>query len=60
MQITPAGAMVVGMAAGALSTLGFEYLTPFLDTRLGVRDSCGVHNLHGEVLARMEHVVHGE
>uniref|UniRef100_A0A6S8NC72 Ammonium transporter AmtB-like domain-containing protein n=1 Tax=Dunaliella tertiolecta TaxID=3047 RepID=A0A6S8NC72_DUNTE len=45
--ITPAGAMVVGMAAGALSTLGFEYLTPFLDTRLGVRDSCGVHNLHG-------------
>ncbi|KAF5839982.1 ammonium transporter family-domain-containing protein [Dunaliella salina] len=47
LPITPAGAMVVGMAAGGLGTLGFEYLTPFLDTRLGLRDTCGIHNVHG-------------
>uniref|UniRef100_A0A6S8NBN1 Ammonium transporter AmtB-like domain-containing protein n=1 Tax=Dunaliella tertiolecta TaxID=3047 RepID=A0A6S8NBN1_DUNTE len=47
LPITPAGAMVVGMAAGGLGTLGFEYLTPLLDTRLGLRDSCGIHNVHG-------------
>uniref|UniRef100_A0A7S3VS73 Ammonium transporter AmtB-like domain-containing protein n=1 Tax=Dunaliella tertiolecta TaxID=3047 RepID=A0A7S3VS73_DUNTE len=45
--ITPAGAMVVGMAAGALSTLGFEYLTPALNNKIGLRDTCGIHNLHG-------------
>jgi ammonium transporter Rh len=45
--MTPAGAMVVGLAAGALSVLGFQYLTPALNKHMGLRDTCGIHNLHG-------------
>ncbi len=47
LQVTPGGTLVVGLAAGGLSTLGFKYLTPILDTKLGLRDTCGIHNLHG-------------
>ena len=33
--------------AGMLSTWGFTYLSPFLEAKLGLKDTCGVHNLHG-------------
>eukprot|EP00923_Selenidium_pygospionis_P008959 GHVN01015317.1.p1 GENE.GHVN01015317.1~~GHVN01015317.1.p1 ORF type:complete len:500 (+),score=47.30 GHVN01015317.1:220-1719(+) len=46
MNIQPGGALVVGMAGGAISVLGFTYLQPLLE-RVGIHDSCGVHNLHG-------------
>ena len=39
--------MCVGMAAGSISTLGFAYLTPMLERKIGLGDTCGVHNLHG-------------
>jgi len=47
LKMTPGGALVVGTAAGTLSVLGFEYLTPFLDRTIGLGDTCGIHNLHG-------------
>lgn len=43
----PGGALVVGLAAGALSTFGFATLQPRLLTAIGLHDTCGVHNLHG-------------
>lgn len=47
LSMTPGGALVVGLAAGTLSVLGFSYLTPFLDRTIGLGDTCGIHNLHG-------------
>eukprot|EP00094_Tigriopus_californicus_P000211 TCALIF_00205-PA protein Name:"Similar to rhbg-a Ammonium transporter Rh type B-A (Xenopus laevis)" AED:0.58 eAED:0.58 QI:0/0.22/0.1/0.6/0.44/0.4/10/0/697 len=45
--IQPYGALVVGSVAGFVSVLGFEYLTPFLERKFKIHDTCGVHNLHG-------------
>ncbi|XP_059500071.1 ammonium transporter Rh type B-like [Stegostoma tigrinum] len=47
MAIMPYGSMMVGLIAGIISTLGFKFLTPILDSKLKVQDTCGVHNLHG-------------
>nr|AAM17923.1 Rh protein homolog-2 [Chlamydomonas reinhardtii]AAM19664.1 Rh2 protein [Chlamydomonas reinhardtii] len=47
LRLTPGGALAVGLGAGAISTLGFQYLMPFLDRTIGLGDTCGVHNLHG-------------
>lgn len=41
------GALAIGLIAGALSTAGYQYLGPALESRIGLRDTCGVHNLHG-------------
>jgi ammonium transporter Rh len=46
-QLGPAGALIVGLLAGALSTVGFWYIKPLLCEKLSLHDSCGVHNLHG-------------
>lgn len=45
--LTPGGAILVGGLAGFISVVGFAKLTPFILTRLGLHDSCGIHNLHG-------------
>lgn len=47
MSIAPFGAMLIGVFAGIISTLGFKFLTPILASHLGIQDTCGVHNLHG-------------
>lgn len=47
LYITPGGALGLGMAAGAISTLCFAYLSPLLERKTGLTDTCGVHNLHG-------------
>jgi ammonium transporter Rh len=47
MMVGPGGALAVGIVAGLLSTLGYVYLTPALEAKIGLRDTCGVHNLHG-------------
>jgi ammonium transporter Rh len=43
----PWGAMFIGAWAGVLSTFGFIKVQPFLDRVIGLKDTCGVHNLHG-------------
>ncbi|XP_023657262.1 ammonium transporter Rh type B [Paramormyrops kingsleyae] len=47
MMLTPFGSMIVGFLAGTISTLGFKFLTPILEEKLRIQDTCGVHNLHG-------------
>ncbi|KAL3160519.1 hypothetical protein ABBQ32_010823 [Trebouxia sp. C0010 RCD-2024] len=47
LNFTPAGAVGVGVLAGVLSTAGLRQLTPAMERRFGLRDTCGVHNLHG-------------
>lgn len=44
--LSPYTAMLIGMIAGTLSTYGYVYLSPCLE-RKGLRDTCGIHNLHG-------------
>ncbi|XP_007516709.1 ammonium transporter Rh type C isoform X2 [Erinaceus europaeus] len=46
MMLMPYGSLIVGFICGIVSTLGFEYLTPFLEARLRIQDTCGIHNLH--------------
>jgi len=47
LMIRPFGALVIGSLAGTISTLGYVYLTPWLKSKLGLHDTCGIHNLHG-------------
>lgn len=47
MMLTPFGSMIVGFLAGIISVLGYKYLTPVLEEKLKIQDTCGVHNLHG-------------
>nr|AJA37519.1 Rh ammonia channel type A [Sciaenops ocellatus] len=47
MNIGPFGAMLIGLVAGTISTIGFKFLSPILASNLGIQDTCGVHNLHG-------------
>jgi len=47
MMINPYGAIFIGMVAAILSTVGFKFISPFLEDKLKVHDTCGVHNLHG-------------
>nr|XP_061812098.1 ammonium transporter Rh type B-like [Nerophis lumbriciformis] len=47
MMLTPFGSMIVGFLAGVISVLGFKFLSPILEKRLKIQDTCGVHNLHG-------------
>ena len=41
------GALVIGVLAGFISSLGFEYLTNFCEDTCNLFDSCGVQSLHG-------------
>uniref|UniRef100_A0A915DH55 SUMO-conjugating enzyme UBC9 n=1 Tax=Ditylenchus dipsaci TaxID=166011 RepID=A0A915DH55_9BILA len=44
----PHHAVLVGALAGLLSVVGHVLITPrFLEKRLSLYDTCGVHNLHG-------------
>lgn len=47
MMVEPFGAMLIGTIAGIVSVLGYRYLSPFLKARIGLKDTCGIHNLHG-------------
>lgn len=40
-------AVIGGFSAGAVSCLGYAYLTPMIEKAIGIQDVCGVHNLHG-------------
>lgn len=45
--VTASAAMGIGCAAGFISALGFLFLGKFLREKIGLYDTCGVHNLHG-------------
>jgi ammonium transporter Rh len=47
MDIGLGWASVIGAAGGMISTLGYQFVQPFLQAKIGLHDSCGVHNLHG-------------
>ncbi|XP_027758043.1 ammonium transporter Rh type A isoform X2 [Empidonax traillii] len=47
LNIHPFGAMCIGVLAGVVSVLGFHFLSPLLESKLNIQDTCGVHNLHG-------------
>lgn len=44
---TPVEAMIIGVAAGAISTFGFAVIQSRLQKGLKLVDTCGVSNLHG-------------
>lgn len=45
--IQPWGALLIGVVAGYVSVCGYIYLSPWLERRWRLHDTCGVHNLHG-------------
>ncbi|CAD6222287.1 GSCOCG00000897001-RA-CDS [Cotesia congregata] len=47
MMCEPILALIVGGFAGSLSVFGYKYLTPLIQKKLRIHDTCGVHNLHG-------------
>ena len=44
---SPVEAMIIGVAAGGLSTFGFAVIQAYLQKGLKLVDTCGVSNLHG-------------
>lgn len=47
MVLHPAVALGIGCFSGIVSVWGFSKLQPFLERKMGLHDTCGVHNLHG-------------
>lgn len=47
MMIHPWAALLIGMCAGSVSTLGYIYLTPLLERLIRLHDTAGINNLHG-------------
>ena len=47
MRVAPVLAVLIGVAAGLLSTWGYHVLSDKLRSGLNLDDTCGVNNLHG-------------
>merc|ERR1719178_264790 len=47
LAIKPWAAITVGFVAALISVWGYTVLQPALERRIGLFDTCGVHNLHG-------------
>jgi ammonium transporter Rh len=45
--IEPWGAILIGMIAGTVSVCGYVHISPWLEEKFGLQDTCGIHNLHG-------------
>lgn len=40
------GAIMIGVTTGIVSTFGYNVIQPLLEEKIGLHDTCGVHNLH--------------
>jgi len=47
LALTAGLSMAVGTLAGIVSAYGFLKLNKYLQEKIGLHDTCGVHNLHG-------------
>lgn len=47
LPLGPGGAIGAGIAGSLIATFGFVFIQPYLVRRIGLHDTCGVHNLHG-------------
>jgi ammonium transporter Rh len=47
LEMTPGGALLLGLMAGLVSVFGYEFVSPLFARKLKIYDTCGVHNLHG-------------
>jgi len=45
--VSGGAAMAIGAIGGIISALGCLYLTGFLQRKINLHDTCGVHNVHG-------------
>ncbi|GAA6107829.1 ammonium transporter Rh type C-like 2 [Tachysurus ichikawai] len=45
-MLMPYGSLIVGFFCGVISTLGYIYISPYLEKRFKIQDTCGIHNLH--------------
>lgn len=45
-NMNPVNAIFIGAAAGLWSTFGYNVIQPYLFEKIGLHDTCGVHNLH--------------
>eukprot|EP01039_Chlorochromonas_danica_P011243 gene11243-12541_t len=46
LNMNPVNAIFIGCAAGTISTMGYNFIQPYLQEKINLHDSCGVHNLH--------------
>jgi len=46
LNLSPFGAVLIGLIAGSVSCYGFNFIQPFLEKTYNLHDSCGIHNLH--------------
>lgn len=45
--VNPGIALLIGLAGGVLSAVGFKTIGPWLADHIGLHDTCGVNSLHG-------------
>ena len=45
--VQPFGAMLTGFIVGIISSLGYAFLSKYLQQKINLHDTCGVLNLHG-------------
>jgi ammonium transporter Rh len=43
----PGTSILIGFIAGLVSVIGYVHIQPWLEHKIGLHDTCGVHNLHG-------------
>ena len=47
LNMTPGGALILGIVAGLISVHGYVDSSPRLERKISTYDTCGVNNLHG-------------
>jgi len=47
LAVQPWAGVLLGIASGFISILGYIYLSPFLERTIRLHDTAGIHNLHG-------------